>query len=308
MTNFECSTKNTWHSVERKSWTNWFRSLTNTTVARVVLLKPLALGTKQHWPQTFACFLKICVLIFGSWCKSIRSWNSLNLGVYIYIYLFDCVSLKTTELHMLWFCFLYICGWAGHVPFHLLSRTCCFDILFLFLYVYHVLYSATYYIYIDLHAKYLVLWGVLKWCSFCHFIVYLDLNPSKEYGTCKLNRALRILYGSDLWIENIVAVDVSDCLTGFLKAQCKLAYIYTFEEEAARFGQFPKVHMVHHIAFELKRCAKLSAWVLNPITETCSMDEDFVGKCAAITRKVSPRLCSLRSLERYLAQLCIMWA
>lgn len=166
----------------------------------------------------------------------------------------------------------------------------------------------TIYIYIDLHAKYLVLWGVLKWCSFCHFIVYLDLNPSKEYGTCKLNRALRILYGSDLWIENIVAVDVSDCLTGFLKAQCKLAYIYTFEEEAARFGQFPKVHMVHHIAFELKRCAKLSAWVLNPITETCSMDEDFVGKCAAITRKVSPRLCSLRSLERYLAQLCIMWA
>lgn len=28
----------------------------------------------------------------------------------VYIYLFDCVSLKTTELHMLWFCFLYICG------------------------------------------------------------------------------------------------------------------------------------------------------------------------------------------------------
>ncbi len=123
----------------------------------------------------------------------------------------------------------------------------------------------------------------------------------------KLNRALSTLYNSDLWLENIVAVDVADCLNEFLKAYMRLATIYTLDVQEPRFGLFPKLHMIHEIEYELRRQARQACWCLNPICETCSMDEDFVGRSALLTRKCSPRACALRTIQRYLAQLNISW-
>ena len=126
-------------------------------------------------------------------------------------------------------------------------------------------------------------------------------------ATSNLNRALRILYSSDLWLESIVAVDVADRLVQFLRAYSSLAKYHLLKFEN-RFAQLPKLHMVHEISFEMRRQAQLSRWVLNPICETCSMDEDFVGRCALLTRSCSPRQCALRSIQRYLAQINITWA
>ena len=137
--------------------------------------------------------------------------------------------------------------------------------------------------------------------------MHVCVHVFQEYGTIRLNRALRILYNSDLWLENLIAIDVADCLLQFLRAYGKLAKIHAHECEA-RFGLLPKLHFIHEIENELRRQARVASWVLNPICETCSMDEDFVGKCAYLTRCVDARTCALRSIQRYLAQLSIRWA
>ena len=125
-------------------------------------------------------------------------------------------------------------------------------------------------------------------------------------GTSNINRASHIMYNGDVWLESIVAIAVADCLAQFLRAYLKLAQLYVVACEP-RFALLPKLHMVHEIEFELRRQGRLSRWVLSPIVETCSMDEDFVGRCAVLTRKVSPQQCALRSIQRYLAQINIFW-
>lgn len=165
---------------------------------------------------------------------------------------------------------------------------------------------------------------VCMFCMFLHvchksFFKMIDLSQPRpmhmcvclhvfeEYGTIKLNRALRILYSSDLWLENLIALDVADCLFQFLRAYKKLAKIH-WDAFEARFALLPKLHFIHEIEHELRRQARVASWVLNPICETCSMDEDFVGRCAYLTRCVDARTCALRSIQRYLAQLSIRWA
>ena len=130
---------------------------------------------------------------------------------------------------------------------------------------------------------------------------------AQELGTCKLNRALSLLYSWDLWLESIVALDVADCLQQFLRAHCRLAKLYVDKAEP-RFAMLPKLHWVHEIEYELRRQAEVARWCLNPITEACAMDEDFIGKCAYLTRRVHAKKCSLRSIERYLSQIAITWA
>ena len=49
-------------------------------------------------------------------------------------------------------------------------------------------------------------------------------------------------------------------------------------------------------------------FVYNIIAESCSIDEDMVGRMAYITRHVSPRLTAQRTLERYLTQVGFAWA
>ena len=75
-----------------------------------------------------------------------------------------------------------------------------------------------------------------------------------------------------------------------------------------KFGLIPKVHALHEVAMEMFRQCGMSDWVMNPITETCSVDEDMIGRVAILSRSVSPKIIGRRSLARYLAQINIVWA
>ena len=174
--------------------------------------------------------------------------------------------------------------------------------------------------------KFLTLW--CGWCMQGSTCSYLDMRlfpimkfyttrplPFKpwetgrfteEVGTTNVNHALRLLYASDCWLERGTALELADGLLQFIRAYCKLAHIHV-QKCQARFAMLPKLHSLHEIQFELRRQAALSRWVLNPAVETCSTDEDFVGRCALLTRSVSARTCALRSIQRYLAQINISW-
>lgn len=75
-----------------------------------------------------------------------------------------------------------------------------------------------------------------------------------------------------------------------------------------KFALIPKIHAMHEVQFEMVRQCEISRWVWNPISETCSVDEDLIGRVAKLTRKVSPKLIGKRALARYLAQINIVWA
>lgn len=126
-------------------------------------------------------------------------------------------------------------------------------------------------------------------------------------GTMRANEFMRGIYSHDVLIPRDSAMYLSNCLQDFFKA-------YLFQAAAAYnlglayFGLFPKLHAVHELSFHLKKDAQRAGYVMNPAVFSCSMDEDFIGRCAAVSRCVSPRIMSKRTLERYLCHIQCAWA
>lgn len=65
----------------------------------------------------------------------------------------------------------------------------------------------------------------------------------------------------------------------------------------------PKHHMIAHDAYSMCQQAGISVWVENPLSRTNQMQEDFIGRPARISRRVSSRSIHtslmLRSLVNY---------
>jgi len=129
----------------------------------------------------------------------------------------------------------------------------------------------------------------------------------KEHGCKKINFFFRSLYAGDLWLERAYAKTLANALLQFVRAYLLLAHM-SYELGENKFGLIPKVHALHEVAMEMFRQCDVSEWVLNPIAETCSVDEDMIGRVAVLSRSVSPKIIARRSLARYLAQINIVWA
>ena len=129
----------------------------------------------------------------------------------------------------------------------------------------------------------------------------------KEYGCKKINFYFRSLYSGDLWLESAYAKSLANALLQFVRAYLLLARA-SYDLGENKFGLIPKIHALHEVSMEMFRQSGLSQWVLNPICETCSVDEDLIGRVAILSRSVSPKIIARRSLARYLAQINIVWA
>ena len=130
---------------------------------------------------------------------------------------------------------------------------------------------------------------------------------SEASGTKHLNKFMRGIYGGDVFLPCSTAITLVDSLDHFLKAYAYLA-CKAFDMGVPAFPMFPKLHAVHEISFEMRRQCQAAPYVFNVAAMACPVDEDFVGRCAAISRKVSPRLIAKRFLERYCAHIQILWA
>ena len=118
---------------------------------------------------------------------------------------------------------------------------------------------------------------------------------------------MRGIYSQDVFMESSVGKDLSDALYFFVRSYVYQAY-RSHQLNLKYFSLIPKLHWIHETAHALKRESELASHCQNPAIFSCSMDEDFIGRCAALSRCVSPRLVPKRLFERYLAHIHICWA
>lgn len=136
------------------------------------------------------------------------------------------------------------------------------------------------------------------------------LKPSEAYATERVNFFCRGIYQHDVFVPSHDAKALGDSLYIFIKAYLFQANA-AFHNSMAAFPLVPKLHAVHQIAHQMRWEARRFPYAMNPATVSCSMDEDFVGRCAALSRCVSPmtaKTISKRTLQRYLSHLQILWA
>ncbi len=125
-------------------------------------------------------------------------------------------------------------------------------------------------------------------------------------ATMAINDFMSSLYHQDLWVPKAEANRIATKGTTFVKCFVYLAYL-SANKGQPMFAIKPKLHMLHECALALQIQAGQSSHAFNPLSESCSLDEDFVGRLAFISRSVSPRLISQRSIERYMVQAFLSW-
>jgi hypothetical protein len=70
---------------------------------------------------------------------------------------------------------------------------------------------------------------------------------------------------------------------------------------------FQGLQQSYHFLTNCTWQAQLADFVMNPACHSCSLDEDFIGRTACISRTVSLRIIAKRTLERYLVHIQLAW-
>ena len=117
-----------------------------------------------------------------------------------------------------------------------------------------------------------------------------NLQP-EAFGTEKINAFMRRIYSHDAFVSAYLHGAYSALVAG-----------------VQAYPLFPKLHALHEVAYKMRRQAKACGHAMNPAMMSCAVDEDFIGRFAAISRSVSPKLIAKRAIERYLAHIQIAWA
>lgn len=126
------------------------------------------------------------------------------------------------------------------------------------------------------------------WISSCcgrfsDAIVFVQVDAAQNF-----NLAASVLYRSGVWVRKDAAQRLSHLLFQFLAQYSQCASI-TLHQQKRRFPLVPKVHMVAHCALEMKLQSEQSIWVENPMQTTNQIQEDYIGRPARISRRVSIR-------------------
>lgn len=135
--------------------------------------------------------------------------------------------------------------------------------------------------------------------------IYPNLPACKESGVKALNRFMHLLYNGDVWLPRETAAECVRCGRYFRRAYMYIASV-SREKGELKFPLTPKLHSLEEIIYNM-RLQLGNDWVFNCIVESCSLDEDFIGHAAFITRHVSPRAMALRTFERYMTQIMLAW-
>ena len=73
------------------------------------------------------------------------------------------------------------------------------------------------------------------------------------------------------------------------------------------FPLFPKIHAVQHTWLALKNESATHGYGMNPLTASCQLDEDTIGRVSRVSRRVNVRLVVLRTLQRHLMSSWNIW-
>ena len=84
----------------------------------------------------------------------------------------------------------------------------------------------------------------------------------------------------------------------FLNSFQRLAAL-AYARHLCLYKFMPKIHYLNHVFLTIKDQWEATGTAINPLSEATFMSEDFVGRTARISRRVSPRLVALKTLQRY---------
>ena len=115
----------------------------------------------------------------------------------------------------------------------------------------------------------------------------------------KKNSLFGYLFNSPLFLNRDESLYIAHLGFSFLKSCPELAR-YCFDAKRGwLYLLFPKLHSLHHMIIKLHADAKSCGMSMSLLATTCQQDEDCVGRLDSVSRRVSPHLTMLRTLQRY---------
>ena len=123
------------------------------------------------------------------------------------------------------------------------------------------------------------------------------------------NKFFGMVYRAGVWLTQDERDLAISTLGQFLGAFSRAAD-YAFQTlHKTRFKFQPKFHMIAEVRHLLIVEAGYGGETLsiNPLVWATQCDEDFVGRVAALSRKVSSRTLHKKTIERYLISLAAAW-
>lgn len=146
----------------------------------------------------------------------------------------------------------------------------------------------------------------LMWLEFFLRCCLLDLKGDhKALLTCMLQLCqgtlnfIGIMHSHDMWLPRSCADFMMKCGLQSLRAYAYCAR-QCIDMKLRLFCMRPKFHSWAHTVYELREKVQAGhEHVLNPAIYNCEQNEDFIGRISRISRHVSTRLTTYRTLQRY---------
>ena len=85
----------------------------------------------------------------------------------------------------------------------------------------------------------------------------------------------------------------------FLNCYGKLSAL-AYQRKMRRYALIPKLHYFHHLMIDLLESSRSNTWTLSPMVYSVQLQEDYIGRPSRISRRVSPKCHSLRTIQRVL--------
>ena len=114
-----------------------------------------------------------------------------------------------------------------------------------------------------------------------------------------MTRFMVCLLAAGLWMDQQESLQCGENGLYFLACYAKLADL-SYQASLCRYNLVPKLHCFHHVCLDLIYKSRSAQFQMNPISQCTFQDEDFIGRVSRLSRRVSPRLQCLRTIQRYL--------
>ncbi|CAE7822447.1 unnamed protein product, partial [Symbiodinium sp. CCMP2456] len=114
-----------------------------------------------------------------------------------------------------------------------------------------------------------------------------------------MGQAIRISLQAELFMSSEDTRSVVDCGHKFLMGYSVLV-TKCYERSLCLFKLRPKVHYLNHIFLRCYEEFRAAGFATNILAESTFMSEDFVGRAARLSRRVSTRAVAVKTLQRYL--------
>ena len=124
-------------------------------------------------------------------------------------------------------------------------------------------------------------------------------------GAKAIGKCLHTLYEEEAFMPLSAAREAAESGFRFLLCYAKLVE-YSMQHARLLYNLTPKIHYFHHVVWCLRAAARDKQGlqrVYNPVCNSTSQCEDFIGNIARLSRRVSPKLPHSRVLRRYQAAL-----